>query len=418
MLIFLIILFLVLSALFSGTEIAFISASKLRVELSKKRDTLNSRIMGGFYEKPNKFISTLLVGNNIALASFTLLFEIFLDGSMPIAEGGFKLLIYTLISTVIVLIFGEFLPKTIFKHLADQAVYALAIPLRVIQGVLFLPSFMMSHCSNIILKYVLRTPIENVEYQITKMDLGHFIKNSSKESDDEINTDIFEKALHLEEQRVKSCMVPRTEIEAVDISNTIDDLLERLQTTNLSRILVTSDGDINDILGYVHHQQLLKHPKNIKSILLDIPFVPEAMRIRDLMNRFIKENISIACVVDEYGGTAGIVTMEDIVEEIFGEIEDEHDQEEHIETQISEHEFIFSGRLEINYLNEKYNLNFPEGEYTTLSGYLVMTSETIPDKDSKIELDGYKFIIELVGDTKIDSIRVIKPKNQNEELDR
>jgi CBS domain containing-hemolysin-like protein len=213
-------------------------------------------------------------------------------------------------------------------------------------------------------------------------------------------------------------MVPRTEIEAVDISNTIDDLLERLQTTNLSRLLVTSDGDINDILGYVHHQQLLKHPKNIKSILLDIPFVPEAMRIRDLMNRFIKENISIACVVDEYGGTAGIVTMEDIVEEIFGEIEDEHDQEEHIETQISEHEFIFSGRLEINYLNEKYNLNFPEGEYTTLSGYLVMTSETIPDKDSKIELDGYKFIIELVGDTKIDSIRVIKPKNQNEELDR
>jgi len=159
--------------------------------------------MGGFYEKPNKFISTLLVGNNIALASFTLLFEIFLDGSMPIAEGGFKLLIYTLISTVIVLIFGEFLPKTIFKHLADQAVYALAIPLRVIQGVLFLPSFMMSHCSNIILKYVLRTPIENVEYQITKMDLGHFIKNSSKESDDEINTDTFEKALHLEEQRVK-----------------------------------------------------------------------------------------------------------------------------------------------------------------------------------------------------------------------
>jgi len=418
MLIFSIIVFLALSALFSGTEIAFISASKLRVELSKKRDTLNSRIMGGFYEKPNKFISTLLVGNNIALASFTLLFEIFLDGTMPIAEGGFKLLVYTLISTLIVLIFGEFLPKTIFKHLADQAIYALAIPLRVIQGILFIPSFLMSHCSNFILKYVLRTPTENVEYQITKMDLGHFIKNSSKESDDEINTDIFEKALHLEEQRVKSCMVPRTEIESVDISNTIDDLLERLQTTNLSRILVTSEGDINDILGYVHHQQLLKHPKDIKSILLDIPFVPEAMRIRDLMNRFIKENISIACVVDEYGGTAGIVTMEDIVEEIFGEIEDEHDQEEHVETQISDDEFIFSGRLEINYLNEKYELNFPEGEYTTLSGYLVMTSETIPDKDSEIELDGYKFIIELVSDTKIDSVRVIKPKTQNEELDR
>ena len=418
MLIFLIILFLVLSALFSGTEIAFISASKLRVELSKKRDTINSRIMGGFYEKPNKFISTLLVGNNIALAFFTLLFEIFLDGNMPMAEGGFKLLTYTLMSTVIVLIFGEFLPKTIFKHLADQAVYGLAIPLRVIQGILFLPSWLMSHFSNFILKYFLRTNTENVEYQITKMDLGHFIKNSSKESDDEINTDIFEKALHLEEQRVKSCMVPRTEVESIDITNNIEELLERIQTTNFSRILVTADGDINDILGYVHHQQLLKHPKDIKSILLDIPFVPEAMRIRDLMNRFIKENISIACVVDEYGGTAGIVTMEDVVEEIFGEIEDEHDQEEYVDTKVSDHEFIFSGRLEINYLNEKYNLTFPEGEYTTLSGYLVMTSESIPEKDSEIELDGYKFIIELVSDTKIDTVRVIKPKNQNEELDR
>ena len=418
MLIFLIIVFLALSALFSGTEIAFISASKLRVELSKKRDTLNSRIMGGFYEKPNKFISTLLVGNNIALAFFTLLFEIFLDGTMPIAEGGFKLLTYTLISTLVVLIFGEFLPKTIFKHLADQAIYALAIPLRVIQSILFLPSWLMNQCSNFILKYVLRTPTENVEYQITKMDLGHFIKNSSKESDDEINTDIFEKALHLEEQRVKSCMVPRTEVESVDITNSIEELLERIQTTNFSRILVTSDGDINDILGYVHHQQLLKHPEDIKSILMDIPFVPEAMRIRDLMNRFIKENISIACVVDEYGGTAGIVTMEDIVEEIFGEIEDEHDQEEHVETQLEENEFIFSGRLEINYLNEKYDLNFPEGEYTTLSGYLVMTSESIPEKDSEIELDGYKFIIELVSDTKIDTVRVIKPNTLNEELDR
>jgi len=418
MLIFLIIVFLLLSALFSGTEIAFISASKLRVELSKKRDTMNSRIMGGFYDKPNKFISTLLVGNNIALAFFTLLLEIFLDGMMPLEEGGWKLLIYTLISTLIVLIFGEFLPKTIFKHLADQAVYALAIPLRIIQSILFLPAWIMNRCSSFILKYFFRVPTENVEYQITKMDLGHFIKNSSKESDDEINTDIFEKALHLEEQRVKSCLVPRTEIEAIDISNSIDELLELIKTTNLSRILVTADGDINDILGYVHHQQLLKHPKDIKSILLDIPFVPEAMRIRDLLNRFIKENISIACVVDEYGGTAGIVTMEDIVEEIFGEIEDEHDQEEHVETKLSDNEFIFSGRLEINYLNEKYELDFPEGEYTTLSGYLVMTSESIPEKDTEIEMDGYTFIIELVGDTKIDTIRVIKHQNHDEELDR
>jgi len=417
MLIFLIIVFLLLSALFSGTEIAFISASKLRVELSKKRDTISSRIMGGFYERPNKFISTLLVGNNIALAFFTILLEILLDGMMPIGEGVGKLLLYTLISTFIVLLFGEFLPKTIFKHLADQAVYFFAVPLRIIQGILFLPAWLMIRISNFILKYILKAPMESVEYEITKLDLGHFIKNSSKESDDEMNTDIFEKALHLEEQKVKSCMVPRTEIEAIDVTNNMDELLTLFRKTNFSRILVTSDSDINDILGYVHHQQLLKHPKSIKSILLDIPFVPEAMRIRDLMNRFIKENISIACVVDEYGGTAGIVTMEDIVEEIFGEIEDEHDQEEYVETQLSDQEFLFSGRLEINYLNEKYDLNFPDGDYTTLSGYLVMTSESIPEKDTEIELQGYKFIIELVSDTKIDTIRVIKPNIPNEELD-
>ncbi len=417
MLIFLIFIFLLFSALFSGTEIAFISASKLRVELSKKRDTLNSRIMGGFYDNPNRFISTLLVGNNIALAFFTILFELFLEGTMPIESTLWKLPVYTLISTLVVLIFGEFLPKTIFKHWADQAIYFWAIPMRIIQGILFVPAWVMNRISSLFLKYFMGASTENVQYEITKMDLGHFIKNSSKETDDEINTDIFEKALHLEDQRVKSCMVPRTEIESVDITNTIEELLDLIQKTSFSRILVTSDGDINDILGYVHHQQLLKHPKDIKSIMLDIPFVPEAMRIRDLLNKFIKENISIACVVDEYGGTAGIVTMEDIVEEIFGEIEDEHDQEEYVEKQLSDHEYLFSGRLEITYLNEKYGLNFPDGEYTTLSGFLVMTSESIPNKNDEIELNGYKFVIELVSDTKIDTIRVIKPALSNEELD-
>ena len=255
MLIFLILVFLSLSALFSGTEMAFISASKLRVELSKKRDTLNSRIMGGFYDKPNSFISTLLVGNNIALAFFTILFEEFLTGTMPIERAIWKLPVYTLLSTIVVLIFGEFLPKTAFKHWADQAVYFLAIPMRIIQGILFVPAWFMNRISNLFLKHVMRASTENVQYEITKMDLGHFIKNSSKETDDEINTDIFEKALHLEDQKVKSCMVPRTEIEAIDITNTIEELLELIQKTSFSRILVTSEGDINDILGYVHHQQ-------------------------------------------------------------------------------------------------------------------------------------------------------------------
>ena len=186
--------------------------------------------------------------------------------------------------------------------------------------------------------------------------------------------------------------------------------------TNLSRLIVSQD-DIDNVLGYVHHQQMLYNPQTIKSLVLDIPFVPEAMRVRDLLNKFIKERGSIACVVDEYGGTAGIITLEDILEEIFGEIEDEHAQEEYVESQISDTEYIFSGRLEIDYLNEKYEpLNFPEGDYTTLSGYLVMTTATIPEPGAEIELDDYKFILELVSDTKIETIRVIKLATEDEKV--
>ena len=212
-------------------------------------------------------------------------------------------------------------------------------------------------------------------------------------------------------------MVPRTEIENVDINATVDELKQVIIESHLSRIIVTKD-DIDNVRGYVHHQQLLKKPKTIKEIVLKIPFVPEAMRVRDLMYKFIKEELSIACVVDEFGGIAGIITLEDILEEIFGEIEDEHDQEEYVETQVTENEYIFSGRLEVDYLNDKYeHLKFPEGEYSTLSGYLVMTTETIPAQGAELEMDGFRFILELVSDTKIETIRVIKLPETDEEMD-
>jgi len=214
--------------------------------------------------------------------------------------------------------------------------------------------------------------------------------------------------LEFRQVKVKECVVPRTEIQAIDINASIEELLALFQSSRLSRIVVI-DGDMDNILGYVHHQQMLSQPKQLKNIVLDIPFVPEVMRVQEVMNLFIKSRVSIACVVDEFGGTAGIITLEDIVEEIFGEIEDEHDQEDYIEQQISEQEFLFSGRLEIDYLNEKYEvLNFPEGEYHTLSGYLVTTTETIPQQGVEIELEGYRFILELVSDTKIETIRVVK----------
>ena len=416
MLILSILFFLVLSALFSGTEIAFVSASKLSIELKKKTENRRSRILASFYDKPGRFISTMLVGNNIALVFFTILMAQLLGLLIPIEHDFSELIIYTLITTIVILILGEYLPKTFFQHYADRIIYWLAIPLKFLSVLLFLPSMAMSKLTNFILKYVFRTPLSQEDAVITRVDLGEFIKSRQNNGDDELNTDIFEKALYLEDQKVRECMVPRTEIMDIDETANIEELLQVFKESNLSRILVTKD-DIDEVLGYVHHQQLLQHPQSIKEIVIDIPFVPEVMRVRDLLNMFIKNRLSIVCVVDEYGGTAGIVTMEDILEEIFGEIEDEHDQEEHIETQISDKEYIFSGRLELDYLTDKYDLSFPEGDYQTLSGYLVMTTETIPEKDTEIVLNGYKFILELVSDTKIETVRLIVLDQDDEKED-
>lgn len=403
--------FLLLSALFSGTEIAYISASKLWIELKRKKPSVRGRILSYFYDKPGDFISVLLVGNNIALVVFTwlvsqkILEPYFIEW---LGDGNELLILFinTVIITLIILIFGEFLPKTFFRLFANELIYFFALPLRALQFLLFLPASVMTATSNFIFRKILKTPVEDDTIVITRLDLENFIKTSDSEED--IDTELFEKALHLENLKVKECMVPRTEIKDIDVSSSVAELLNLFTSTQLSRIIVI-DEDIDEILGYVHHQQLLTEPSTIQNIVLDVPFVPEAMRVRDLLNRFIKDRITIACVVDEFGGTAGIITLEDILEEIFGEIEDEHDKEGHVETQISETEFVFSGRLEIDTLNEKYEvINFPEGEYHTLSGYIVMTTETIPNHGDEIEMDGYKFILELVSETKIETVRVIK----------
>ena len=410
-LILLIIFFLFLSALFSGSEIAFISSSKLRVELKRKRGSRRGKILANFFDKPAHFLGTMLVGNNIALVIFTFLMTKLLTPIIiPFVQSEpIQLFINTIITTLVVLIFGEFLPKTIFRLFADNILYFLAYPLRFLQFLLGVPSWLMTKLSNFLLKYVLKTPIEKVDNVFTRVDLAHFIEASfSSDTDEEIDKELFQNALEFRQVKVKECVVPRTEIQAIDVNASIEELLQLFQSSKLSRILVT-DGDMDNILGYVHHQQMLSKPKKLAPIVLDIPFVPEVMRVQEVMNRFIKNRVSIACVVDEFGGTAGIITLEDIVEEIFGEIEDEHDQEDYIEKQISDKEFLLSGRLEIDYLNEKYEeLDFPEGEYHTLSGYLVTTTETIPQQGVEIDLEGYRFILELVSDTKIETVRVVK----------
>ncbi len=407
-LIVLILVFLLLSGLFSGAEIAFVSANKLEVELRKSRGKRRGRIMASFFEKPADFLSTMLVGNNIVLVIFSILSAQFLELNLPIQNELLKLTVYTLMSTIVVLIFGEFLPKTFFRIYADQALYALTYPLLFLRVLLRIPAWIMMQLSNLIIRIFVKNPVEEVTKVFTRLDLENFINKTSIE-EEEINKELFENALHLREIRLKECIVPRTEVQYIDINADIEELKALFIETQLSRIMIVKNQDINEIVGYVHHQQLLKEPTEIAPLVMEVPIVPETMQAYEMMNTFIKNRTNIACVVDEFGGTSGIVTLEDILEELFGEIEDEHDEPDYyVEEQISETEFRFSGRLEIMYLNKKYEqLQFPEGDYHTLSGYIVMTREEIPQENEIFTLDNYQFVLEKVSNTKIEILRVV-----------
>ncbi len=415
--IFWVVLFLLLSALFSASEIAFISANKLAIEIQKKKGSRKSKILAGFYENHRNFLGTMLVGNNIALVIFTSLMTTILYPLLKPILGNeiLLLLLSTLIITIIVLIFGEFLPKTIARIFANNFINLMTYPLMVFKVILSIPTWFMTVTSSLVLKYILRAPVEQVNDPITRLDLEHFIDSSINDEDDEIETELFKNALNLKDIKVRDCMIPRNEIMFIEKSDTIAELKEAFVEAKHSRLLV-ADGGIENIIGYVHHLQLMKNPKSIKSILMEIDYVPEAMNAQDLLSNFVRGHINMACVVNEFGGTEGIITLEDILEEIFGEIEDEHDKEELFEFEISPYEYIFSGRLELDYINEKYeNINLPAGEYHTLSGYVVMTAGNIPEQGDEIELDGVHFTIEKVGETKIETIRVVVPQQDSQE---
>lgn len=411
MLVFWIIFFLALSALFSGSEIAYVSSNKLRVELKKKRETYRSKILAKWFDEPAGFIGTMLVGNNAALVAFstmtTSLLDVSLIPSLGLENEMVVLLVNTLVITLIVLVFGEFLPKTLFRLFSDDALYFFALPLRGLQLFLYPFSVVMTGLSSRFMGLFFKQPSEALDNVLTRSDLETFVNESSPNSDEAIDTELFGKALNLHDVRIRDCMIPRTEIESIDVNAPISELEAQFKSTRLSRLLVI-DGDIDNVIGYVHHQSLLNYPENIRACSMDITFVPEVTKVTDMLNATVIKSVSIACVVDEFGGVSGIVTMEDLLEQIFGEIEDEYDGDEYIDVQESENSFRFSGRLEINYLKEQYGLRFPDGDYQTLSGYLVTAAERVPEEGEELEMDGYRFELLEVSNTRIETLRLVK----------
>lgn len=411
--IYLIVTALIFSAFFSGIEIAFISSNKLKVELSKQQGLLSGKILAKFMDRPSQFIGATLIGNNLALILLGLMMTKFLSPYIdtwlsPDFNSAFTIMmLQTIITTLIVLVVGEFLPKAIFRINPDLILRIFSIPLLIIYYSLYPLVRLITGFSVLNLQYIFRVKYEEERPVYTKVDLQDFINRFGKSDseDDDLNTDIFEKALYLTKIKVRECLVPRTEIVALPYDATIEELRNTFIESKHSKILIYEDT-IDNIKGYVHHFDLLKRPENTMDILFPIEVFPESMQARELLNYFIREQKSIAHVVDEFGGTSGIVTLEDVLEEIFGEIKDEHDSDDFIEKQISENEYIFSGRIEVDYLNEKYELDIPEGEYETLAGYIFETYESIPDRGEKILMDHFEMHILNVSDTKIETVKL------------
>jgi putative hemolysin len=415
----LILITIILSAFFSGSEIAYLSANKLSIEVLKNKGSKRGQMLTNLYRDPKSFLSTMLVGNNLVLVLYTMLFSSILSPliAMIIPGSIFAVsFITTIILTIIILVLGEFIPKTIFRLYANELIYRLAPMLRFFSWILLIPSWILTKTSNLIIRIVFGKVQTNNEYNITKLDLEHYI-NTNVNEEKEIDKEILTNALNLNQLRVRDCMVPRNEIVFVDKNDDLNTVKEVFVSSKHSRLIV-ADGDVENIIGYFHHQQLFKNITSLKRNIIDIDYVPDVMNVQDLMYKFIKNGTNMACVVDEFGGTAGIITLEDILEEIFGEIADEHDEEDFTEKMISENEYIFSGRLELSYLNSKYtHLNFPEEEYVTLSGYIVMTHGSIPEVAESLELDNYRFEILSRTDTKIDEVRVVKIGRRHDTID-
>jgi len=404
-------------AYFAGIEVAFVSANKLAIELKKKQGRTSGIILSHFMEHPAQFIGTTLVGFNVCLVIFGLMVgETFLPlwnylmtrVHMP---GGYvnaiRLFVETLVASAFILLFGEFIPKALFRAKSDSMLSFFAKSIEFLNRFLYpIASFFVA-IAQWILKYVFNVRMDDRKGTFSSTDLENFIQQTrgTEEDSKDLNKSLFEAALALPKVKVRECLIPRKEIEGIDLNAPIEDARKKFVDTHLSK-LVVYDGNLDHVAGYIHQLDLFRKPPLIKSILLSIPAVPESMSATDLINKFSRERKSIAWVVDEFGGTAGIVTMEDLLEEIFGEIRDEYDTDEFEERKLSNDEFIFSGRLELDYLNEKYDLDLPENDSETLSGYIINQHETIPHLKDRIIIGDYEFEILNVSDTRIEMVRL------------
>ena len=400
------------SALFSGIEIAFVSANRLKIELDKNKGVFSAKILSSFLKQPAKFIGAMLLGNNVALVIYSIIMAKFLEPLIitHIANNEFIiLLIQTIISTMVVLFFAEFLPKTMFRINPNKVLSIAAIPLTIVYYILYPFTYITVGISNFILT-IFKVDTSESDLAFSKIDLEDFVANIQERQEEgaEIDSEIqiFKNALGFSDVKVRECMIPRTEIIAIEIESSIEELKQKFIETGLSKILIFRDS-IDNIIGYAHSKELFKQPESIKSILLPALIVPEVMSANELLKQSLKERRSIAIVVDEFGGTSGILTTEDIIEEIFGEIEDEHDKEELVEKKIGNHIFQFSARIEVDYINEKYKLNLPESEeYETLGGCVINIQESIPKKGEIIRSENVVFTINKVSENKIELITV------------
>jgi putative hemolysin len=410
-----IILCLILCAFFSGMEIAFISSNKIYLEIEKKQDNFLSRILTKLTEEPSKFIAAMLIGNNIALVIYG-----FFMGELlmrMIESFGYHLsslidlLVQTILSTLIVLITAEFLPKVFFQIYANTLIKFFAIPAYAFYVLFYFISTFFIWVSDFVLKKFFKTEGDQVQIYFSKVELGNYITEqmSTVEDNEEVDSEIqmFQNALEFSGVKARDVMSPRTEIVAVDLNDSIDELNKLFIETGYSKIVVY-ENSLDDIVGYVHSFDLFKKPGSIKEIVITVEFVPETIYIKDAMNLLTKKRKSVAVVLDEYGGTSGIITIEDIVEELFGEIEDEHDSEEElIEKELGDDTYLFSARFDVEYLNQTYKLHIPERDsYGTLGGFIVDFTKEIPQKGAVITIGNFHFIIEEATNKKIELVKM------------